>query len=144
MRSLPVAIATDGSAEVFDHLDQFGAAVAVPAGEGDEVASASGDGAAVGCTRDRDASAAPELKQPLVSEGAQRPQDCVGVDADHGGQIPCRWQALAWAGLAVGDCAADLGRDLLVQARRIVVVDLDPEHDASYISVIVSSDQRRS
>jgi len=88
-------------------------------------AGAGGDGAAVWRCGDRDSAAAPELEQSLVSERAQRPQHCVGVDADHGGQVFGWWQALAWSGLAVGDGPADLGRDLLVQVDRGVLIDLD-------------------
>lgn len=127
--------------EVVDDLDQLGARVAALACEDDELAGAGGDSAAVWCSGDCDAAPAPEVEQSFVSERAQRPQHCVGVDADHRGQVLGRWQALAWFGLAFGDRAADFGGDLLVQVGWVAVIDLDRERDANYPSFIVRFDQ---
>jgi hypothetical protein len=56
------------SADVFDDLDQFVDAVAVMAGEFDELSASLDDGTAFGCPGDRDASAASELEQSFVAE----------------------------------------------------------------------------
>jgi hypothetical protein len=54
------------SADVFYDLDQLVEAVAVVAGEGDQLLCALDDGAAFGCPCHRDAAAPPELKQSLA------------------------------------------------------------------------------
>ena len=50
------------SADVFDDLNELVEAVAVVAGEIDELSGSLDDGAAFGCPCDRDAAAAPELE----------------------------------------------------------------------------------
>ena len=109
------------------------------AGEADEVFGAGDDGAAFGAAGDGDAAAAAELEQPFVAEEAQRAQDGVGVDLEHGGEIAGGREALARRCFAVGDRAADLGGDLLVQLDWLVAVDLDTDHGASNSSSIMGS-----
>jgi hypothetical protein len=122
------------SGDVLDYPDQFVGLVTVPAREADEFARARDNGAALRRAGDRDAAAAPKLEQALVAQRSQRAQDRVGVDADDGREV-ARWrQPLARPRFAFGDRAADLGRDLCVQVGRIMAVDLDAKHGASYTS----------
>ena len=58
------------SADVLDDLDQLVEAVALAAGELDELPRSLDDGAAFGRPRNRDATPAPELEQSLVAEDA--------------------------------------------------------------------------
>lgn len=108
------------------------------AGERDELGGLGDDRAALRCAGDVDAAPAPEFEQALVAQHAQSAQHGVGVDLEHRGEIPRGRQAPAWAGLAVGDRAADLRGDLDVQERRVGVVDLDVQDDVSYSSFIES------
>jgi hypothetical protein len=55
-------------ADVFDDLDQFVDAVAVVAGEVDELSGSLDDGATLGRSCDRDPMPAPELEQSFVAE----------------------------------------------------------------------------
>ena len=88
-----------------------------------------------------DATAAAELEQSLVAQYAQRAEHGVGVDADDGGQIFGGRETLARTGFTVGDRASDLRGDLLMQVDWVGLVDLDGEHNASYLSFIVAIDQ---
>ena len=126
-------------AEAFDDADELVGAVAVLTGETDEVFGAGDDGAALGAAGDGDAAAAPELEQPLLAQEAEGPQDGVGVDLEHRGEIARGWEALAGLCFAVGDRAPDFGRDLLVEFGRLVAVDLDTDHGASNSSPIMGS-----
>lgn len=106
--------------------------------EADEFVRACGDGALFRTPGHGDAATAAELEQPFVAEDAERPQDCVRVDAENGGEV-ARWgQPLAGFRLALRDRAAELGRNLLVEVGRFVPVDLDAKHGASNTSSIVS------
>jgi hypothetical protein len=67
--------------------------------------------------------AAAELEQPFLARHAHGAQDGVGVHAHHGRKVAGRREALARADLAVGDRAAYLRGDLVVQGRRIGAVD---------------------
>jgi hypothetical protein len=55
-----------------DDLDEFVGAVAVSAGECDEVSGLLDDGTAFRCGRDGDAASAPKLEQSFVAKEAQR------------------------------------------------------------------------
>jgi hypothetical protein len=127
------------SAEAFDDADQLVGAVALLASEADEVFGAGDDCAALGAAGDGDAAPAAELEQFLVAQQPQRAQDGVGVDLEHGGEVARGRQPFAWLRFAVGDRAADLGGDLLVQFGRLVAVDLDTDHGASNSSAIMGS-----
>ena len=59
-------------ADVFDDLDELVEAVALAAGEIDELPCALNDSATFGRPRDQDATAAAELEQALVAEHAER------------------------------------------------------------------------
>jgi hypothetical protein len=54
--------------------------------------------------------------RPFVAERSQGAEDGVGVDAEEGGKVARRWEALAGFRFAVADRSADLGGDLLVEA----------------------------
>jgi glucose/arabinose dehydrogenase len=65
----------------------------------------------------RDATPAPELEQSLVAEQAQRTQHGVRVDAEDGGEILRRREALSRLRLSLGDRPSNLSGDLFVQIR---------------------------
>lgn len=99
--------------------------------EAHELSCLSHNGAPVGRPCDGDATATPELQQPLVAESAQRPQHGVRVDAEHGREVTCGRETLAGPRLAVRNRAPDVSSDLVVQAEGLVAVDLDIQHGAS-------------
>ena len=94
-------------------------------------------GAAFGGAGDADAVALAELEQSFVAQEPEGAQDGVGVDVHDGGEVACGGEALAGLGFAVGDRAADLGGDLVVQEGGVVAVDLDIQHCASHSSAVV-------
>jgi hypothetical protein len=59
------------SADVLDDLEELVEAVAVVAGEVDELLRPLDDGSAFGCSGDGDAASASELEQALVAEQPQ-------------------------------------------------------------------------
>ena len=75
-------------------------------------------------------------EQSFVAEEAQGAQHGVGVDAEHGGEVFGGGEAFAGLGFALGDGAADLGGDLLVEVGGVGLVDLDTNHSASDTSTI--------
>ena len=75
--------------------------------------------------------------RPSSRSCAERAENGVGVDAEDGGEVLGGRQALAGLGFAVGDRAADLAGDLLVELEGVVAVDLDTEHGASHSSSFV-------
>ena len=89
-----------------------------------------------GCAGDGDAAAAAELEQAVVAELAECFEDGVGVDAELGGEVFGRRESFAGFGFAVGDGAADLGGDLVVQVEGVIAVELDIPHCARQCSVI--------
>ena len=98
-----------------DDLDELVAAVALLAGEFDELSCSLDDGAAFGCAGDGDSAAAAELEQSFVSQQPQGTQHRVGVDAEDGGEVFGGWEAFSGLGFPLGDRAADLGGDLFVE-----------------------------
>ena len=106
------------------------------AGVLDEFSGALDDGAAFGGADHGDAAAAFELQESFVAQQPQGAEDGVGVDVEDGGEVLGRGEAFAGLGFSVGDGAADLGGDLLVQVDGVVGVDLDVQHDASHNSII--------
>src|SRR5262245_42827569 len=120
-----------GSGKAFDDLDDFFAPEAVVAGEFEELLGPGEYGAALGGASHGDASPAAELQQPFLSEQVQRPQDGVLVHAEHGSEVLGQGQPLTRACLAVGDGAADLRGDLVVQRCRAGAVDVDIQHGSS-------------
>jgi hypothetical protein len=73
-RSVNVAGAKSrSSADIFDDLDQLVEAITVPAGKIDELLRPLDDGAPFGRPRDRDATPAPELEQPIPRGAAAGP-----------------------------------------------------------------------
>jgi hypothetical protein len=87
-------------------------AIAVVAGEVDELLRSLDDGTTFGRPRNQDATPAPKLEQSLVSQQTERTQHGVGVDAEDGGDVLGGWEALSRLPLSVGDCPSDLGGDL--------------------------------
>jgi hypothetical protein len=74
-----------------------------------------------------DAYAAPwtHLNQALLAQGAQSAQNCVAVDAHHSSEMPGWRQALANLRLTVGYRTTDLCRNLLMEQRSVIAVDVD-------------------
>ena len=70
-----------------DHLDEFLTAVAVPAGELDQVPGLGEDRASLRRPGHRDAPAAAELQQALVPEQVQGAKHRVLVHAEHRGEV---------------------------------------------------------
>ena len=86
---------------------------------------------------DRDPASAPELEQTLVPEHAKRAQDRVAVHVENGREVAGGWKPLAGPRLSLGDRAANLGGDLLVELERFAPIDLDVQHGAINFSFIV-------
>ena len=73
------------------------------------------------------AATALEVEQAFVSKEPERAQHCVGVDAELGGEVFGRREAVAGRGLTLSDGAADLRCDLGVQLGGLVAIYLDVE-----------------
>src|SRR5262245_25917266 len=116
------------SGDVFEDLDELVQAVTVLATELDELACLHHDDTALGCSRNRDASTATEVEKAFLPKELQGSQQVVLVDAEDGGKILGRWQALTGLGLTVGNCSPDLRGDLLVEIGRVGFVHLDTNH----------------
>ena len=123
--------------ELLDDLDEFVGFVAVSAGVVEEVSRSFEDCAVLWCAADGDAAAAAEFEEAFVAELAEGAQDGVGVDVENGGEVFGGWESFAGFCFAVGDRAADLTGDLLVQIGRVCSVDLDIQHDAIHTSISV-------
>jgi hypothetical protein len=87
-------------------------------------------------TGDSHTSATPELEQAFIAQLTQSPENRVGVDLQDSSKVTGRRQTLARLGLPLRDSAAYLSRDLLVQVKRFVAVNLDVQHSASDNSAI--------
>jgi len=94
------------------------------------------DDTALGSPRNRDASTAPELEKSFLPKDLQRTQQGVLVDAEDGGEILGRRQALTRLGLTVRNCSPDLRGDLLVEIGGVRFVHLDTYHGPSNTSSI--------
>jgi hypothetical protein len=103
----------------------------------DQVVCARDHRAAFGRARDGDAAAAAEVEEPFVAQDPECPEHRVAVHAEDGGQVAGRWQAVAGRRLAVRYRPSDLRRDLLVQLRGVVAVQVDSQHGASHTSFIL-------
>src|ERR1700722_12395723 len=124
------------SGQAAEDLHQLLLAVAVEAGELEQLAGAFNDRPLFGRTGHRDATPAPELEETLVSQDAQRAQHRVAVDPQHGSEVAGRWEPVAGAGLARRNGPANLGRHLVVQGHPFGPVDLDVQHSASHSSIM--------
>ena len=78
------------------------------------------DDAAFGFARDRDTAAPAKLEHAFISEGAQCPQHCVGMDAEDSSHVVGGRQALTGTDVAVCDVTTDLCSDLVVQGHAVV------------------------
>ena len=96
------------------------------------------DDAAFGLARNRHTAASAKLEHAVISEDAKRPQHGVGVDAQDGGHVAGRRQALTRTDVAVCDVTTDLGGDLVVQGHAVVSVELDIAHGDKHSVTIVS------
>src|SRR5579862_4374895 len=105
--------------EALDDPDQLVRAVALLAGEADELARPGEDGSLLRCSGDVDAAPAPEFEQVFVPQEPQRAEDGVRVHAEDGGEVAGRRQPLPRLRLAVGDRPADLGGDLEIEVGRL-------------------------
>ena len=117
-----------------DDFDEFGAVVAALAAELDELGCFCEQGAALGCAGDADAVSRAELEESFVAQQPQGAQHGVGVDVHDGCEMARGWEAFTGFGFAVGDRAADLCGDLVVQEGWVVAVDLDIDQCASHSS----------
>src|SRR3954465_4879059 len=119
-----------------DDVDQFAAAVSVLAGESHERARGDDDRPPFWALADGDAATAAELEQSLVAQRPQGAKDCVRVDPEHGREVPSGRQPLTRFRFAIGNRAAELCGDLLMELNVVVAIDLDAEHGASDTSFI--------
>jgi hypothetical protein len=111
-----------------DQIDELVAPAAIAPGELDQLAHARVELALLWRRDDRDAPTTPDFEQPLVPKLPERREDGVSVHLQHGGQVHCGREPLAWAGLSLRDRTANLGRNLLVQVCRLVSVQFDMKH----------------
>ncbi len=110
----------------------------MPAGDGHELPSLSDDLRLIGDTGDGDPASAPKREESLVTKLAQGAKDRVHVDAEHRGEVLCRWKPLTGEGFALSERSAQLRGHLEMQQRLCVRIDgVDREHDDNYYNVIV-------
>jgi hypothetical protein len=119
-----------------DELDQLLAPVALLAGEFNKLLGAGNNCAPFSRAGDGDPTTAAELEQPLLTQQTQSAEDGVPVHTKHGGEVPRRRQALARPCLTLGDCAPQLGSDLIVEPKWLAAVNLDLKHSARDTSFI--------
>lgn len=131
------------SRQSLDQAEQLVTPVALRPRVVDELPSAGDDGALLRRAGDRGATPAAELEETLVAKNPERPQHGVAVDAENGGEIEGRRKALARLRLPRCDRPAELGGHLVVQARRVVAIDLAIPHGAMHTSFIVRMTARR-
>jgi hypothetical protein len=123
--------------ERLDDLDELLDSIALLAGEANELARSCNDGASLRGTCDVDPAPTAKLEQTLVAQRAQGPEYGIRIHAEDGREVAGRRETLARLRFALGDCASDLGRYLLVQVSRFVAIYLDSYHGASNTSSIV-------
>ena len=133
-RMTPEEVSQTSSAGGFDDLEELVKAVALAAGEVDELLRSLDNGATFGCPCNRDATPAPELEQSFVAEQPQRTQHGVAVDAEDGGEVLRRREALSRLCLSLCNRTADLGGDLFVEIGGVGLIHLDTQHDVSHTS----------
>src|ERR1700722_5513430 len=101
--------------DVLDHGDELCGLVALLASEGHELSHFAHHGASLWSPGDGDATASPELEQPLVPQLAQGPEHRVLVDAEHGREVLRQRHPLSRSRLAIGDRSPQFGGHLLIQ-----------------------------
>lgn len=129
------------SSEPLDDVDHVLPPVATPSGELEDLAHLLGDCARLRGTRDRNATTAAEFEQALFAQHPQGTEHRVLVNAGHGGEVLRGGKTVARPGLAGSDRSPDLRRDLFMQLKRFVSVDLDIYHGAMENSSILELDQ---
>jgi hypothetical protein len=140
VRKCPLGFGAFPLSEVFDDLDEFVHAVALPLRELDELTRSLDNGTPLGRPSDRDPAPAPELEEALIAEQPEGAQDGVRVHAEDGGEVLRRWESLAGFRLPFGDRATDLRGNLLVEIRGVGFVHLDMKHRASDTSTITKGE----
>lgn len=110
---------------VGQHLQESGTCIALLARELHEFRDLAAKLALGGCSDDMDAPSRTHLEQAFIAKDAQSTQHRVGVDVHHGRQVTSWREALTRRGLALGDGAADLCRDLLMEVSWIPAVNVD-------------------
>lgn len=129
-------IRSSRSGQASDDLDQLVGPVALTPGEVHQFPSLDDEGVVLRRAGDGDPPAPAELEETFVPEETERTEHRVGVDAQHRRQVPGRGQALAGAGLPVGDGPSDRGGDLFVKGQRVGAIDLDVDHGATHTSTM--------
>jgi hypothetical protein len=123
---------------VLDDRYQLVLAVALLAGEVYEFSGAVDDLPLFGGSRYSDAQAASELEQALITQHPERAQHGVRVDAHNGRKIASGREAIPPLGFAVGNRAANLRGDLIMQEGWFLSIDLDFDHGAIHSSFMAS------
>ncbi len=125
-----------------DYVDQLLWVIAVSGSELHQLFGLGEHGAALGGPGHVDAAPAAELQESFVPQQPQGSQHRVGVDLEHGSKVAGGRQPLSRGCLALGDRAADLARDLVVEQDRSIAVNLDFQHRASDTSVMWETIER--
>ncbi len=112
------------------------ASVPVEASELQKLAYLFDDGAIGDRAGHGDAPAAPKIQKSFVSQDAQGTEHCVGVDAQHRGQVLGGWQSLSRRRFTRRDGMADFGGHLIVQRDAFGAVHLDMQYSAIHSSTI--------
>jgi NHL repeat len=95
------------------------------------------DDAALGFTRDGDASPPTELEDAFVTKDPQRAQHRIAVNTQDSCHVMGRGQALTGQNVAVGNIPADLCGYLVMQGHRVASVNLDTVHGDKNSVIIV-------
>ena len=108
-----------GLRERLHHREEFVTSIALRSGELEKLLQPSNDRSTLWRTGNDNGSSTAELQEPLVSENAQGSQHSVGVDTEDGSEVLGLRDPIPRVSLAVGDGAADLCGDLIVQRHGI-------------------------
>lgn len=84
----------------------------------------------------RNSAAAAEFHQSLIPQRPQRPENRVGVDSEHGGEVLCWRKPFTRSRFALSDRPADSRSDLLMQRHRARVVNPQYAVSATHIVII--------
>jgi hypothetical protein len=133
------------SSQRLDHRDQVFAPVTLSARKADQLADLGEHGTALRGPGDGDAPAPLEVEDALVSEGSERPEDGVRVNAEHRRHVARGREALTRPRVTLGDVAPDLRGHLLVQRDGLFPGDLDFHHgDRQSITIMITEEQLRT
>jgi hypothetical protein len=127
------------SPDPLDDLDEFVSTVTLTSGQTNQLPRLGNeDGLLWSIAHHGDTSSSAEVQKPFLAKSAKRPEHRVGVDPEHGSQVPGRRQSFTWLGFPVGDGPADLCCHLLMQGSQFVKVnlDMDIQHSDNYASTM--------